>query len=160
MVWAAFGVACVAVLLAAYAAVTPGAATSTPAAEPQDRTIQMLAVEFKGTAGEGEKLANGSKVNAYQWEPATLAANAGDRVTLHIYGVNGGVHPASIAGIEGATYSVTDASGATIEEGAGAFNVYRGHWTDVRFVASQPGIYSIVCASHQPTMTGTVHVVR
>lgn len=172
--WAALAVAAVGVLVATYAALVPGPQGLTGAAgpqgpegpmgptwsaEPEDRTIQMLAVEYKGTAGPGERLENGSKVSAYQWNPSSVVVNQGDRVTLRIYGVNGGTHPTTIPGVTGLTYAVTDEKGTIVEEGAGAFNVYRGHWTDVRFVAPTAGAYVISCGSHQPTMTGTLYVL-
>jgi plastocyanin len=121
-----------------------------PAAE--DREIRMLAVEYKGTAGAGEKIEEGSKVSAYSWTPSSISANKGDRVTLKIYGVNGGAHPSSIQGYPEAIFKVFDPNGTLIEEGTGTFGVYRGHTTEVKFTASKVGIFTIGCAAHQPTM--------
>ena len=153
--WIALAIAVVALVVGAFAIASP-VLQAPPAA---DRVVYVLAVEYKGTAGPGERLSNGTKVSAYQWDPATIIVNRGDRVTLKIYGVNGAAHPSSIEGYADLTYKVIDPSGSVIEEGAKTFDVYRGHWTEVRFVASKAGVFTIGCGVHQPTMNALLHVV-
>lgn len=142
-------------LVAAGLAFRPALSAPTSA----DRTINVLAVEYKGTAGSGEKLPEGTKVNAYSWEPSTIIVNKGDRVTLKIYGVNGGSHPSTIEGYSSLTYTVKDVNGTQIESGTGAFEVYRGHTTEVQFTASAAGMFKISCSAHQPTMNGMLYVL-
>lgn len=146
-----------ALVLAAFGAAP--ALMGSSAAAPQDREIRILAVEYKGTAGPGEKLENNSKVSAYAWSPSSISANKGDRVTLKVYGVNGGAHPSTIEGYPDLTFKVTDPNGTVIEQGSGTFNVYRGHTTEVKFTASQVGIFEMSCGAHQPTMNGYLTVL-
>lgn len=153
----ALAMAVAALIVGAFAFLAGGGFAS--GAAPADREINLLAVEYKGTAGTGEKLAEGSKVSAYAWNPASMAVNKGDRVTLSIYGVNGGAHPTVIEGYPGTAYKVTDPNGTVIEQGTGAFNVYRGHTTEVKFTADKAGIFKIACATHQPTMNGYLYVL-
>ncbi len=159
------GLATLALLLAVVALALAGAsmflapAPAPAAPQPGDRVINVLAVEYKGTAGAGEKIPNGSKVSAYAWEPGTITVNKGDRVTLKIYGVNGGAHPSTIQGYDDLTFKVYDPSGKEIESGSKTFNVYRGHTTEVKFTASKAGYFTIGCAAHQPTMNAVLQVV-
>jgi plastocyanin len=62
-------------------------------------------------------------------------------VTLEIVGVNGDVHPATIPGI------------------VDSFSVKRGEITRITFTASKPGLYSIICTKHVPSMRGTLVVL-
>ena len=56
-------------------------------------------------------------------------------------GVNGDVHPSTIPGL------------------AESFVVKRGELTRVTFAAKTPGLYTLVCTKHQPSMQGTVVVL-
>ena len=124
-----------------------------------DRTINVLAVEYKGTAGPGERVPEGTKVNAYSWDPSTIIVNKGDHVILKIYGVNGGSHPSTIEGYSSLTYTVKDVNGTQVESGTGTFLVYRGHTTEVQFTASIAGTFKFACGTHQPTMNGMLYVL-
>ena len=65
----------------------------------------------------------------------------GESVTLEIVGVNGDVHPSTIPGL------------------VDSFTVKRGEVTRVTFTATKPGLYSIMCTKHVPSMQGTLVVL-
>lgn len=97
-------------------------------AAPNTRTLQMVTGEFSTT------LKDGSKIEAYRWDPGTVVAYKGETVTLKITGVNGASHPFVIEGlnIEG--------------------EVKKGEVTEVTFKADKSGIYQIICMAH-PDLT-------
>lgn len=129
--------------------------------EPGKRTVYMAAIEPKGSASVDEEpfptqpLPEGGgyglemseeeegvwEVETYRWLPGTVTVVEGDEVTLEILGVNGASHAATIEG-----YGID-------------FEVERGQLTTVDFVADQPGIFGIVCTTHQPAMTGSLVVL-
>ncbi|MGQ0537124.1 MAG: hypothetical protein ACT4PT_13760 [Methanobacteriota archaeon] len=123
-----------------------------------ERVVPVLAVEHKGTAGAGERLAQGTAVNAYAWAPSHIAVKKGEAIVLRFYGVNGGHHPTTLEGHAETAYRVLDASGNLTDEGVGAFPVYRGHVTEVRFTADAEGLFRLICGAHQPWMTGQIEV--
>jgi plastocyanin len=94
------------------------------AAQPEERTIQLVTGEFKST------LPNGKTIEAYRWDPGTVYVNKGDLVHLHIFGVNGSSHPFVIEGmnIKG--------------------EVRKGRETTVTFAAERQGIFRLVCQTH------------
>ncbi|MDO8531493.1 MAG: hypothetical protein Q7T26_04885 [Dehalococcoidia bacterium] len=135
-------------------------ATPTAAMQPAQRTVHMAAIEPKGSTttasepfpttslpqGGGYKLNAPNKdgvweVSTYRWLPNNLTVNQGDDVTLEIIGINGKEHPSVIQG-----YDVK-------------FNVLRGQVTRVNFKADKAGIFNIVCAAHQPSMTAQLVVL-
>ncbi|MCS4539110.1 MAG: hypothetical protein HYU03_00230 [Thaumarchaeota archaeon] len=134
--------------------------TTRTAVQPSDRVFYLAAVEPKGTtnvskepfptqalpSGGGYALKEPDKdgnwvVETYIWEPSVLVAYQGDRITLHMLGVNGVSHPAQIEG-----YGVQ-------------FEVKRGQLTTVEFVAEKVGSFQITCSVHQPSMTATLLVL-
>ena len=137
------------------------AAAAAPAnGDAMKRTITMAAVELKGgttidktpfpTAalpeGKGYELKSPGEdgrweVSAYRWEPSQIIVNQGDEVTLEIIGVNGAEHPAVIEG-----YDIS-------------FTVKRGELTTVTFVADKPGVFSLQCGTHLPSMVGELIVL-
>ena len=125
-----------------------------------DRTVYMAAIEPKGSAkapeepfpsealpeGGGYKLEEPGEtgewvVETYRWLPGTVTVVEGDHVTLEILGINGKSHAATIEGYDK------------------KFEVKRGELTTVEFDADKPGIFRIVCHTHQPAMTGTLVVL-
>ena len=133
----------------------------TPGAQGLGRTIYMAAVEMKGgTQKEKEPypeapLPSGGgyiktppnpsgrwEVSAYQWSPATIVVQQGDRVTLEIVGINGDKHTGTIE-----RYAPTP------------FTVKRGQLTRVSFTADAPGVFRIGCDEHKPTMVGALVVL-
>lgn len=125
------------------------------------RTLYLTAMEFKGSTevskeafptdklpeggGYGLKAPAGDppkwEVNSYAWAPASLVVAEGDEVTLKIVGINGAEHVSSIEGH------------------VNRFTVARGKITTVQFTAGKPGVYSLVCNTHQPNMVGQLVVL-
>jgi len=156
----------VAVLVAfAVAAVSAGAAPALSTGDDataavKARQIYMSAVEWKGSAsvakeayptaplpggGGYESCPPGSQecdlkgdtskwaVETYRFDTALVAACAGERVTLNIFGVNAAEHHINVP----------------------AFNknfvVKRGMLARTTFTVKKPGLYSILCITHQPS---------
>jgi len=136
------------------------AGAEAPWAQTPGRVIYMAAVEMKGgTQKEKEpypeaplppgagyiktppNAAGRWEVSTYQWSPGTIVVKQGETVTLEIVGVNGDVHPSTIPGI------------------VDSFTVKRGEVTRVTFTAAKPGLYSITCTKHVPSMQGTLVVL-
>jgi hypothetical protein len=122
------------------------------------RQIYMSAVEWKGSAsvakepfptsalpegGGYEKFAPGSSemggdqtkwaVETYRFDTAVVAACAGERVVLNIFGVNAAEHHINIPDF------------------GKSFVVKRGMLARQTLNAKKPGIYPIICITHQPS---------
>ena len=154
----------VALLVAlAVAAVSVGAALVMTAggeakAAVKVRQIYMSAVEWKGSAsvakepfptsalpggGGYEKFAPGSEemkgdqttwaVETYRFDTALVAACVGEKVVLNIFGVNAAHHDINIPDF------------------GKSFRVKRGVLSRVAFKVKKPGLYPIVCITHQPS---------
>ena len=123
------------------------------------RTIHMTALEYKGSTEVAKEAfptstlpdgggylrkapADGKwETSTYRWEPGTIVVYQGDDVELKIFGVNGASHPGVIEGYEK------------------TFTVKRGDLTTVTFRADKSGVFRILCATHNPSMTGTLVVL-
>lgn len=136
-------------------------ATWTSPAEAAKRFFTILAVEPKGgttvdkeafpeaqlPAGGGyvktppDERTRRWEVSAYVWLPGQIIVTEGDEVTLEFVGINGTVHPTTIA-----------AFGQT-------FTVKRGQAHRVTFTADKVGIFGIVCSTHSPSMSGELIVM-
>jgi plastocyanin len=122
------------------------------------RQIYMSAVEWKGSAsvakepfptaalpggGGYEKFAPGSEelkgdqttwaIETYRFDTALVAACVGDRVTLNIFGVNSSHHDINIPDF------------------GKSFRVKRGMLARTTFTVKKPGLYPIMCITHQPS---------
>ena len=86
----------------------------------------------------------------------------GDRVTLRIFATNGDGHDTRISDPNGREVLVdtwvTGEGGAELNKktGVGNFNTPRGRETGVSFVADTPGIYTMTCLTHAPSMTASI----
>lgn len=80
------------------------------------------------------------EVAVYVFDPRQITVDEGDEVTLEFVGINGASHP------------------ITIEAYGQTFELKRGHVNTVTFIADKPGRYSIVCATHLPTMVSELIV--
>ena len=146
--------------LVALAVALPLAVVSKGEASPvaKKRELFMSAVEWKGSAsvskepypgpvpagGGYESCPPGSQdcdlagntakwaIETYRFDSAMVAAYAGDRVTLNIFGVNAKEHPISIPAFNQ------------------KFTVKRGVVSKVSFKVDKPGIYNILCLLHPP----------
>jgi plastocyanin len=81
------------------------------------------------------------EVSAYVWAPSQLVVHQGDEVTLEFVGINGAHHPTEIKGMDK------------------AFTLKRGHVMQIQFTAEKPGVYPIVCNTHQPSMRAEIVVL-
>lgn len=124
------------------------------------RQIYMSAVEWKGSAsvakepyptaplpggGGYESCSPGSQecdlkgdttkwaVETYRFDTALVAACAGERVTLNIFGVNAKEHQITIPSFNK------------------SFLVKRGMLARTTFTVKKPGLYPIICITHQPS---------
>lgn len=93
------------------------------------REIYMVTSEFSTT------LEDGSEMEVYRWDPGTIYLKAGEKVNLKIIGVNGKEHPFIIEG--------TDIQGT----------VKKGKETVIPLQFNEPGIYRLICISHQDPKT-------
>lgn len=151
------------VAFAVVAAVSLGAALVPTAGSEANaavkvRQIYMSAVEWKGSAsvakepyptaslpggGGYEKFAPGSEemkgdkttwaVETYRFDTAVVAACVGEKVVLNIFGVNAKEHQ------------------ITIPDFGKSFLVKRGVLSRVAFKVKKPGLYPIICITHQPS---------
>jgi heme/copper-type cytochrome/quinol oxidase subunit 2 len=127
---------------------------------PEKRVITVAAVEPRGGANvaqepfPAETLPSGGgyvirppdqsgrwEVSTYVWMPSQIVVNQGDEVTLEFVGINGASHPTEIRGL-----------GKTV-------TVKRGHVTRIEFKAEKPGVYPLICHTHQPSMRGEIVVL-
>jgi plastocyanin len=124
------------------------------------RQIYMSAVEWKGSAsvakepyptaplpggGGYESCPPGSQecdlkgdttkwaVETYRFDTALVAACVGERVVLNIFGVNSAQHHINIPAF------------------AKSFVVKRGMLARTAFTVKKPGLYPIICITHQPS---------
>jgi plastocyanin len=122
------------------------------------RQVYMSAVEWKGSAsvakepyptsvlpsgGGYEKFAPGSEemagdqtkwaVETYRFDTALIAACVGERVVLNIFGVNAAEHHINIPDF------------------GKSFVVKRGMLARQAFTVKKPGLYPIICITHQPS---------
>lgn len=89
-----------------------------------ERTIHMVVGEFKSTTADGKT------IEAYRWDPGTIAVKKGERIKLSILGINGESHPFFIEGL--------NISG----------EIKKGKETIVHFTAGQAGTYRLICMTH------------
>ena len=139
--------------------VSSGSANST--ATPAKRAIYLTAVEWKGSADVAKEAyptkalpegggyesfppdATGKwSVETYRFDSAVVAACQGEQVTLNIFGVNSAYHDISIAAFNK------------------NFRVNRGMLATTTFKASKPGIFPIICLTHQPSHRADLVVYR
>lgn len=127
---------------------------------PTTRTIYMEAIEPKGSTNVSKEpfpsdaLPEGGGygldepdddgvwvVETYTWAPKQIVVNEGDTVNLEILGINGARHDSSIEGH------------------VDNFVIERGKLTSISFVAGEPGVYKMLCATHQPAMSAELVVL-
>ena len=138
-----------------------GATALTNSAAAEKRFFTVLAVEPKGgTTVEKEPFPAGQlppgggyvlsqpdektrrwEVSAYVWQPTQIIVNQGDEVTLEFVGINGAIHPTTIAAL------------------GQAFTLKRGEAHRVTFIADKVGSFGVVCSTHRPSMIGEVVVL-
>ncbi len=86
------------------------------------------------------------RVGSYMYLPQEIIAYKGEEITLEILGVRGNQHHSILV----------DPDGERLDD----VNVERGGLHTMSFTADKAGIYELVCADHQPTMTTYIHVLE
>ena len=81
------------------------------------------------------------EVSVYMWSPSQIIINQDDEVTLEFVGINGATHPTTIAGYDK------------------SFVLQRGQVTKISFKADKPGLFSIQCGTHKPSMAAELVVL-
>ena len=87
------------------------------------------------------------RVAAYVFTPGTMIAAEGDTVDLTTFIVNGDHHEVRIMAPDGIQV------GDTVE-------MNRGREYKLSFMASQRGVYKLICDTHSPTMSANILVAR
>ena len=95
--------------------------------------------------GGGFRITEPNKVGAWDFRsftfsPDQIVVNQGDKVTLHLIGV------------QGAHYLIT-------VDGLGGFPLLRGQIHTVSFIANNPGTINYICHVHLPNMAGQILVL-
>lgn len=143
---------------------------SAPSIDPVDRLIEVTGFEIKGTtntedlavpevdpstlsAGYGYKAPgfdedNPSdwRVETYIWGPGNMTAFQGDTIDLHTFILNGNSHTVRVEGPDGST---------VVED----VEMNRGRTYNLKFDATQAGVYKLICLTHAPTMTADIVVL-
>lgn len=143
-------------------------ADSIPAATT--RTIQITAFEIKGSThaadlapprvdpsglsdgygfkdvGVYEADSDKWQVASYMWSPGEVTAFQGDTLNLNFFVLNGNKHEVWIEGPDGAT---------VLEE----MEMNRGREYQITLKVTQPGVYRLICETHEPTMTAEIVVL-
>ncbi len=141
-----------------------------PSIDPVDRLIEVTGFEIKGTtntenlavpevdpstlsAGYGYKAPgfdedNPSdwRVETYIWGPGNMTAFQGDTIDLHTFILNGNSHTVRVEGPDGST---------VVED----VEMNRGRTYNLKFDATQAGVYKLICLTHAPTMTADIVVL-
>ena len=86
------------------------------------------------------------RVATYVWTPASMIAFEGDRINLTVFIVNGNEHTTWIESPDGG-----EATQDTI--------MNRGREYKVSFTAGEPGVYTLHCDEHDPSMTAYIQVL-
>lgn len=85
-------------------------------------------------------------VQSYMWSPAAMTVVAGDTVELTMFVLNGNIHETWL--------EAPDGSEAVTE-----FTMNRGREYFKTFAADQPGVYRLICNTHEPTMNAYITVL-
>lgn len=86
------------------------------------------------------------RVATYTFVPGSMIAYEGDRIDLNFFIINGNKHETWVEAPDGS-------------EVVAEWEMNRGREYQKSFTASQPGIYQIICNTHEPTMTASILVV-
>ncbi|MEE9324823.1 MAG: hypothetical protein V3U90_04660 [Dehalococcoidia bacterium] len=127
-----------------------GSTTVQDLAPPSGADLDVIeASDGYGFKGPGEwDASNPDKwgVESYQWWPGSMVALQGDTVTLTVFIINGNKHSTWVEAPDGTEI---------VQE----IEMNRGREYELSFVASQQGIYRLVCNEHEPTMTAYILVL-
>jgi plastocyanin len=137
---------------------------------PTDRLIEVTGLEIKGTtstedlavpevdpetlsAGFGydapgfdEDSPDNWRVASYIWSPGNMTAFQGDSIDLHTFILNGNSHNVWVEAPDGSK---------VVED----IEMNRGRDYNLKFEATQAGVYKFICSTHAPTMTADIVVL-
>jgi len=141
-----------------------------PSIGPVDRLIEVTGLEIKGTTNtddlavpevDPETLSAGFgydppgfdednptnwRVASYIWGPGNMTAFQGDSIDLHTFILNGNSHNVWVEAPDGSK---------VVED----IEMNRGRDYNLKFDATQAGVYKLVCSTHGPTMTADIVVL-
>jgi plastocyanin len=120
---------------------------ATLAPPPVDPAKASRGYEYKGPGDADPSNPDKWEVASYQFVPAAVVVPEGASVVLSVFIVNGDHHEVTLIAPDGHFL----VSKVTWECGR-EYTMY--------FVASQIGTYRLNCATHDPTMTATITVLR
>ena len=86
------------------------------------------------------------QVASYMWTPGAMTVLQGDTVDLTIFVLNGDKHEVWVEAPNG-------------DEVIVEFEMNRGREYSKSFTASQAGVYTLICNTHEPTMTAIIQVL-
>lgn len=81
------------------------------------------------------------EVSTYVWAPSQIIVRQGDVVVIDFAGINGAIHPTEIGGLNH------------------SFALRRGEVSRFEFRADAPGVFPIICSTHQPSMRAEIVVL-
>jgi plastocyanin len=141
-----------------------------PSIAPVERLIEVTGLEIKGTTNtedlavpeiDPETLSAGFgydapgfdednptnwRVASYIWGPGNMTAFQGDSIDLHTFILNGNSHNVWVEAPDGSK---------VVED----IEMNRGRDYNLKFEATQAGVYKLVCSTHAPTMTADIVVL-
>ena len=141
-----------------------------PSIDPVERLIEVTGFEIKGTTntedlavpevdpstlsdgygykapGFDEDNPTNWRVETYIWGPGNMTAFQGDKIDLHTFILNGNSHMVRVEGPDGST---------VVED----IEMKRGRTYNLKFDATQAGVYKLICLTHAPTMTADIVVL-
>ncbi len=92
------------------------------------------------------------RIGSYMFVPQEVIAYQGERITMEILGVRGAHHENVLLDPDGEPVAGPDGTDIV-------FTVRRGELHVIEFTTEKTGIYTLVCVTHQPTMTMNIHVL-
>ena len=141
-----------------------------PSIGPVDRLIEVTGLEIKGTTNtedlavpevDPETLSAGFgydapgfdednptnwRVASYIWGPGNMTAFQGDSIDLHTFILNGNSHNVWVEAPDGSK---------VVED----IEMNRGRDYNLKFDATQAGVYKLICSTHATTMTADIVVL-
>jgi plastocyanin len=121
--------------------------TETTREDPPDVDPSTISDGFVYKApGFSESNPNKWEVEAYRWAPGQIVAYQGDTLNLQFFIVQGKEHEVSIEDPDGETL---------VEE----VMMNRGRLYNQTLGVSKPGVYRIICHTHEPSMTAEIVVL-
>lgn len=121
--------------------------TDSLAAPPQDPKTISDAYGYKGPGVADKADPKKWEVSNYIFGGSPMVAYVGDTVEMPIFGVNGDKH----------VIHVEDPDGIELKPTNQTLN--RGREITVTFTADKPGLYTLVCTTHDPTMKTAIVVL-